>query len=75
MGRLEQLVEVVSEDGDLLRLADFDERLSGTRNACVDIYDPPDGPRRGNQRQEVFLVGCSNNHDIIGDVLKRFDNS
>src|SRR5215471_11752881 len=74
LGCLEELIEIASRDGDLLRLTDFNERLSWARNACVDIDDSPDGPRRCNQWQEVPFVGYSNNHDVIGDVLKRFEN-
>ena len=50
LGRLEELIEIASRDGDLLRLADFDERLPRTWNERVDIDDPPDGPCRCNQR-------------------------
>jgi hypothetical protein len=40
LGGLEEVIEIASRDGDLFRLADFDERLAGMWNERVDIDDP-----------------------------------
>src|SRR5215469_17784877 len=53
LGLLEEPIEIASRDGDLLRLADFDERFPGTWNDRVDIDDSSDGSGRCNQGQEV----------------------
>lgn len=48
--RLEELIEQAFRDGDVLLLADFDERAARIWNDRVDIVDSSDGPCRCNQR-------------------------